>query len=451
MIIDKKLVSQSGKYDAENASVEITWNVLSDNWEDGTWFVLQNGIARHPNGLPKDNLINPDGTANGWLEYGMPYKFGYEHDYRIVASEISVSDRKVIRGENEFEIKIIDNLIKLERIPYRMAIVQWTVTQTFKPPSFENDEPDDEPSEDDLFTLKCGKEWIAVPFTRDVRTGNLILNSAKDAFNPTPSKQIAIRTYNLSRKEKQNRLRLYDEYENVVNDHEWYGMPRGTVLIESIQPSWDGKIFTVEYDFKYNKNGWGEKYLDTGLKECRQEYVYEKDSDGFIDPTPKRVKKYYPILDSGSQTPVEEPAKLDGSGQVPYHRETKVCPFLDDTGQPVTDHETGEVLWYETGEIVQVTVVDDKGNETEVAKKYENFPGVDLPFDPPSRAIPETVHTDQETGLPDLENAVFEPIPESEQNYYWKYEEKNFDLLRIPNPYTVTPPKNPDTQNQKWQ
>jgi hypothetical protein len=346
---------------------------------------------------------------------------------------VQIQDRHVIRAEDEFELKRVGNFFAMKRNDFRQALVLWTVTQTFKKRSFDNSEVKDEPSEDDMFTLRYGKEWVEVPFIRDIRTNKLITNSAKDKFNPVPTRREAIRTYVLSRKERQNRLRLYDEYENVVNADEWHGMPAGTVLMESITPNWDGNIFSVEYSFKYNRRGWGEKYLDLGIRELRQERIDETD-----ETNPKTIKKYYPILSEGSQTPVEEPAKLDGRGEVPVHRKNKVCPFLDDQGKPLLDDETGEVLWFEEGE----------KNE----KDYPNFPGVDVPFDYPSEFNRDVLNSPNEQPTADqlADPRNYRPIPQERQKQFWKYYSLPFDVLKIPDPYRVDTYQPPNRDNESW-
>jgi hypothetical protein len=466
MIIDKRITGQSGKYDSESSEVTITFQAISDDWRDGTWFILQRGIARREvvnpvtraiEFVPIDNLLDPDndGKTLGWLEAGMPYRFGFEHDDRIVATEVQVQDRRVLRADSPFDLQIINNVIKLVPQTRRTGLVMWTVTQTFKKRSFENSNPDEEPSEDDLFTLRVGKEWFDVPFIRDVRTNKLIINSAKDEFNPVPTKREAIRTFTLSRKERQNRMTLYDQYENVVNADWWYGAKPGTILMESIVPNWDGNIFTVEYTWKYNRRGWGEKYLDTGLRELKENVQNLQDLDG--NQFTLKEKKYYPILSTGSQTPVEEPVKLDGTGKVPVHKATKICPFIDDQGQAMTDDETGEILWYETGEIVYDVLADADGNPISdgdgnyklIPRDYANFPGVDVPFDYPSELDPDSIVYDENQKV-DVEKSIFRPISEDQQHYFWKYRAMNFNILKLPNPYAVTPMNKPDVNNREW-
>jgi hypothetical protein len=425
MIIDKRITAHTGRYDSESADVSITFQVITDEWKDGPLAIAIQGTTE------SDNVTDDTGKVNGWLGRGKPYRFGHELDKRIIASEVEVSDRKPLDADNEFSLKISKNQIGLERDEHRIALVQWTVKQNFKKPSFENQEPkeDDNSGEDDLFTLKYGKEWIDVPFVRDVRTGKLILNSAGDPFIPTPAMKKAVRTYTLTRKERVNNLKLYEKYENVVNEDEWYGARPGTVLMEAITPSWDGNIFTVDYSFKYNSDGWGEKYLDTGLRRLETEVITIPHTDTW---TIEKITntKHFPINAPGSQTPVEEPVKLDGKGQLPIHRVEKEYPFLDTEGNPAKDPDTNEELWYETGEPDYVTDSGDKKYE----KQYNNYPGVDLPFDPPSRKNPET--------------EKWEKIPIEEQHYFWKYKELPFSVLKIPNPYSVEPkpqPKFPET------
>ncbi|MDR1268944.1 MAG: hypothetical protein LBK82_05415 [Planctomycetaceae bacterium] len=416
-----KITSHSGNYSSDEASVSITFIVFTDDWRDGPLAIVAQGIA--------SEIVDESGKVKGWLQRGKPYRFGNEIDERIVASDVEVSDRKVIGTDNEYDISIRSNDIKLQHNDHRQALVQWTVKQNFKKPDLDNqeesDKDDPEPSEDDNFTLKYGKEWIEVPFIRDVNFGNLVTNSAGDAFIPTPTMKKAIRMFTLSRKERVNRLKLYENYENVVNKDSWYGAKPGTVLMESITPSWDGNIFTVEYLFKYNEKGWGEKYLDTGFRELFVQEIDGKDGKKI------KIKEYTPINATGSQTPVEEPAKLDGNGRVPIHRqrnEAKDYPFIDADGNIMRDSETFEELWYETGNPIYITDKNDK----KYKKPYENFPGVDVPNDP--------LVKNPETGK-------WEQLPLEKQHFFWKYKAIDFKPLLLPNPYKIKLKPKPKVTN----
>ena len=245
-------------------------------------------------------IIDDDGNVLGWLPGGAFYRFGNEVDARIVASEVEISDRHVIDADNEFNLILSENDIQLAPQANRSAIIMWKAKQVFKKRNPSTQQPEnDEPSEDDPFTLRCGREFVEVPFLRDERSKKLILNSAGDSFIPTPTKQVAIRTYALTRKEWANPCAKADMYENVVNSDTWNGANPGTLLMTSIDPEWGGNIWTVTYNYRYRKDGWGEKYLDTGFYK-----LYGSD------------KKRVPILNKDGQTPVTEPAKLDGSGDV---------------------------------------------------------------------------------------------------------------------------------------
>jgi hypothetical protein len=170
--------------------------------------------------------------------------------------------------------------------------------------------------------------------------------------------------------------------------------------MESITPDWDGNVFTVTYTFKHNQRGWGEKYLDTGLREARLEKIT-------VNGEPRTIKRMHPIQLSGSQTPVEEPIKLDGQGRYPIRRADKKEAFIDLAGNPVLHPDTGEPLHREEGEAVPGKDAKDRDIK-EVP--YDHFPGIDLPYDPPN-------------------------TPENKKRYFWKYAEREFASLKIPNPY----------------
>jgi hypothetical protein len=287
MIFEKRITSITGSFDAESCNYSVTYQVYSDDWRDGPCAIAIQGSA--------EKIVDNDGKVLGWLKRGKPWKFGNEVDLRAVASAVEVSDRKIIDADDELEIT--NNGLTFERNKRRRAIVRWTVKQNFKKRSFESEEPDKRPREDDFFTLKYAKEFVDVPFIRDVRTGALIVNSAGDPFIPTPTRKVAIRCFSLVRKERRNKCKLYDRYENVVNKDKWYDFEPGTVLMESITPDWDGTIFTVTYSFKHNPLGWGEKFLDTGLRESRIEEIK-------VDGKPVKVRRYFEICSPGSEAPV---------------------------------------------------------------------------------------------------------------------------------------------------
>jgi hypothetical protein len=134
-----------------------------------------------------------------------------------------------------------------------------------------------------------------VPFIRDVRTKKLVINSAKQFFNPPPTTKKKVTSYSVSRRERGNPLAKAKLYSNTVNSDTWYGNPPGTILMESITCNYDGEAWSdVTYNFKADQEGWQTLLLDTGYDELK---------DG-------KLRKI--LSDDG--TPVSEPAKLDGEG-----------------------------------------------------------------------------------------------------------------------------------------
>lgn len=399
MIFDKRITSITGKFDSESPEYTITYKILSDNWRDGPLAIQMQGVAK--------SIVDASGRVQGWLKQGEPWIFGNENDRRVKASAVEVSDRKVIDSDEEYEIYIRNGGIQFSRSEHRIVVAQWTVKQSFKKESPENEEPDDDPSIDDAFQLRTSKEYYDVAFTRDMRTGKPVTNSAGDPFRPALSRRKVIRVFSLTRKERPNNLKLYEQYEDIVNKDEWYGAQPGTILMESIIPDWDGSIFTVTYNFKYKADGWGEKYLDTGMRYVRTKetkYPVYDHVTGLLTWKTKSIKEYFPILTDGTQTTAEEPEKLDGTGHVPIRRKDRQEAFVDFDGFPMKDSDTGEILYRETGD----PILDEKGNEI----LYKNFPGIDLPFDPPD-------------------------TPAKDRHYFWKYKELDLEPLRIPNPYKV--------------
>lgn len=361
MIFEKRITSVTGKFDSESPEYSVTFKVLSDNWRDGPLAIQVQGVA--------DKIADGSGRVQGWLPSGQPWIFGNEIDVRVAASAVEVQDRRVIDSDEEYEIHVRHGGIEFDRSEHRRAVVQWTVKQNFKKPSFDNQDPEEEPSEEDTFQLKTSKEYYDVAFERDIRTGKPIVNSAGDKFRPSLSRRKVIRIFSLTRKERPNKLKLYEQYEDVVNKDEWYGAKPGTILMESIIPDWDGNIFTVTYSFKYKADGWGEKYLDTGFRYIREkeiEYpVWNWDMSVSLKKT--KIKECFSALSDGTQTNVEEPIKLDGEGRLPIRRKDKKEAFVDLDGQPMKDPDTGEILYREVGK----PILDKDKKEI----PYKNFPG----------------------------------------------------------------------------
>lgn len=293
MILDIRIIDLNGTFNADSPKLSITFSVISDDWRDGPVAIAIQGTS--------EQIMDSTGKVLGWLPRGQHYDFGNDIDYGLLAADVEVGDRKVLDADDEYTLHVLD----MKRNNNRSALIRWTVTQNFTKWSAKNDTPGNgnengDPSESDMGTLDCSKEYYDVPFVRDARTGKLILNSAGDPFTPTPAMRRAIRGFVFTRREKKNRLSLYEQYENVVNSDTWHGASPGTVLMESILPKWDGNVFNVTYSFKYKADGWGEKYLDTGLRKLITE---------------NETKKRVPIM-GDENAPIDSPVKLDGKGGV---------------------------------------------------------------------------------------------------------------------------------------
>jgi hypothetical protein len=102
-----KITSHTGNYSADEASVSITFTVITDDWRDGPLAIVTQGVA--------NNIVDDTGKVLGWLQRGRPYRFGNEIDERIVASDVEISDRKILDAENEYELKIKSDEILLQR------------------------------------------------------------------------------------------------------------------------------------------------------------------------------------------------------------------------------------------------------------------------------------------------------------------------------------------------
>ncbi|GHT33125.1 hypothetical protein FACS1894214_5010 [Planctomycetales bacterium] len=277
MITDLRLTDISGDFSLDTKSVNIEWLVESDNLFDFAVAIAVQGT------VASGNMIS-GGKAVGWLAPGKPYQLGNDIWNTCYAESVQISNRRII-GDR----------------------VLWEASQKF---STKADEEKDggEPSTEDKFTLKTGTEFEEAPFYRDARTNKLILNSAKQFFNPLPTAKRKIRTYSLTRREKGNPVAKSNAYSNVVNSDNFYGAGPGTVLMDSISCDFDGEAWSVTYNIKERLDTWATFILDTGYAEL--------DANG----KPKK------ILDAEG-TPISEPAKLDGSG----HK----LPTSNDTGYDI--------------------------------------------------------------------------------------------------------------------
>lgn len=283
-IIETILTNITGNFALDKKEVTLEWLVFSDNLNDFAVAIAQQGTV-------ESMIVN--GKAAGWLAPGKPYQLGNEQWETAFAGELSVSERKIIRGTGNYNIQIGGGTVGMVPIT-PSGIVQWKVTQKYS--TKENKESEENDNTENPFTLKMSVELEEVPFERDIRTNKLILNSAKQFFNPPPTMKQKITTYSISRREYGNPVGKAKMYSNVVNSDNFYGAEAGTVLMESVTCHFDGKVWSeVSYTFKERLDGWQTYLLDTGTMEYKDE-------------------KLVAILNDDG-TAVSEPVKLNGSGE----------------------------------------------------------------------------------------------------------------------------------------
>ncbi|MDR2757612.1 MAG: hypothetical protein LBC20_18130 [Planctomycetaceae bacterium] len=284
MIIKTILTGISGNFALDKKEVTLEWLVFSNELNDFAVAISQQGTV--------ENMI-VGGEAKGWLAPGKPYQLGNETWNTAFAGELNVSERKIIRGTGNYNIQIAGGTVGIVPIT-PTGIVQWKVTQKYS--TKENKESEEGDNTNNPFTLKMSVELEDMPFERDIRTEKLILNSAKQFFNPPPTMKRKITTYSITRREYGNPVGKAKIYSNVVNSDNFHGAAPGTVLMESVTCSFDGKVWSdVTYTFKERLDGWQTYLLDTGTMELQ---------DG---------KLVSIINDDG--TPVSEPVKLNGAGE----------------------------------------------------------------------------------------------------------------------------------------
>ncbi|MCL2710270.1 MAG: hypothetical protein FWE95_05265 [Planctomycetaceae bacterium] len=277
-IVDMYLADTDGSYEADSAETTLEWLVYSNVILDYSKRIVSQGM------IAAGSPLIVQGRPKGWYAFGTPYQLGNDADEKIYAKRVEVFDRKIIRGKGDFLIK---DLAIVEIFNPENPLVQWRVRQTFTTDP-KADEPKEEPSENDKFTVSIFNEWEDVPFLEDVVTGRPVLNSAGMPFGSPVKRRRKIPVISMTRKEYGNPVDKTVRYSNTVD---------GPFLIDSILSQYDGKIWTVTYNIKYRPEGWTTYLMDTGYYWC--------------DP----VTGYrYPILGEDDGLPVNEPVRLDGNG-----------------------------------------------------------------------------------------------------------------------------------------
>jgi hypothetical protein len=285
MIIETILTNISGNFSLDKKEVTLEWLVFSNKLNDFAVAIAQQGTV--------ENMI-VDGKAQGWLEPGKPYQLGNEKWDTVFAGELNISDRKIIRGTGNYKIQIDNDTIGIVPVT-PSGIVQWKVTQKFSTREKPKSSEEEENEANNPFTLKMSVELEDMPFERDIRTEKLVLNSAKQFFNPPPTMKRKITTYSITRREYKNPVGNAKTYSNVVNADDFYGAAAGTLLMESVTCNFDGKMWEVTYTFKERLDGWQTYLLDMGTMEYKDD-------------------KLVSILNDDG-TAVTEPVKLNGSGE----------------------------------------------------------------------------------------------------------------------------------------
>jgi len=278
-------------YGADDKELRFEWLVFSDSAADMPIHIAEQGIT--------ENMLAPDGSANGWLAPGTACMFAEQEYADAVAGPVEVTDRKIIGGQGDFEI-IINGLAGISIIPIfnQCPKIRYKVRQQYSS-LYKAEEPNQYPA-----SVKLSYEWEELPFVHDMVNFNIpVINSAGQYFNPPATRRRKIPVYTITRRERNapgygNPIDKAIDYSNKVNFDEFSGRPPGTLLMDSITCDYnygDDAIWTVTYTIKEKVEGWETYILDTGF--------FYRGPDGFL----------YPILyDDG--TPVAEPAKLDGLG-----------------------------------------------------------------------------------------------------------------------------------------
>lgn len=143
------------------------------------------------------------------------------------------------------------------------------------------------------YSFTAEPSFVDVPFVRDVRTGQPIVNSAGQPFNPPLMRQELLLSLTVSYKQH---TAPPIALSGTVNQAPFLGAPAGTVLLESVSGSKGetDKKWSVSRKYTFKPSGWATYVLDTG--------TMERTANGLRA-----------ILDAESHA-VQEPVKLDGNG-----------------------------------------------------------------------------------------------------------------------------------------
>ena len=291
-MLKKKLTGHTATNGTQNPTVTTVYTVVSDDPLDGPMQISLQGLG--------ENIADATGEILGWVRPGLYYQFGGFTDPRLMAGKIEVSDPKLLTSSAEYALQVGEDGIVVIPNPVTEPRIQWTVKQTF--------------SEIPEFTIECKQEVEEVRFLYDEVSGNPVVNSAGDFFPSEPKMKIPILVYEITRFEINNPVAKRESYTYAVNADVWCGAEPGTLLMDSVLPTWNGNQWNVKYVMKYKQRGWGEKYLDEGLREIKN-------------------GKLISILDPNKGTDITNAVKLDGHGRFPIERDGQGNPILDEKGQ----------------------------------------------------------------------------------------------------------------------
>ncbi len=191
----------------------------------------------------------------------------------------------------------------------------WKVTLVYDRIGSPEDKPP--PSENEFSDgVNFKRNLIKIPtvFSSDVK-GNPVLNSSGMPFDTPYQRDRYLRGFTITRQEYINPLAKCDNYERRTNSVPFWGFPKGTVLVEKIDPGLavTGKQEYFKWDVTYDI------IIDTGI------HGYDKDGKpisgheiAVLDNGTRALddkKKLHPILDD-SGVEIDKPVPLDGKGKV---------------------------------------------------------------------------------------------------------------------------------------
>lgn len=109
------------------------------------------------------------------------------------------------------------------------------------------------------------------PAAKDIND-DPVLNSAEDPFDPPIMKDDAPGSFKITVNMVSFSPAIIDQYQNTINDAEWYGLPARSWKLRIHEASRTkhpdiGHYWTVTFEFQSKRDTWTKKVLDQGMRQ----------------------------------------------------------------------------------------------------------------------------------------------------------------------------------------